>query len=68
MIPKNTKKILLYLLKNFELNNINQISKKLKISVGSSFKISFFTRKFKCLETLLSFKLTFRAISLKCKG
>jgi len=39
MVPKNTKKILLYLLKNFELNNINQISKKLKISVGSSFKI-----------------------------
>lgn len=39
MMPKNTKKILLYLLKNFELNNINQISKKLKISVGSSFKI-----------------------------
>ncbi|PIN94703.1 hypothetical protein COU53_02345 [Candidatus Pacearchaeota archaeon CG10_big_fil_rev_8_21_14_0_10_30_48] len=39
MMPKNTKKILLYLLKNFELNNINQISKKLEISVGSAFKI-----------------------------
>jgi len=38
-MPKNTKKILLYLLKNFELNNINQISKKLEISVGSAFKI-----------------------------
>src|SRR3989344_3704565 len=38
MMPKNTKKILLYLLKNFELNNINQISKKLEISVGSAFK------------------------------
>ena len=39
MMHKNTKKILLYLLKNFELNNINQISKKLEISVGSAFKI-----------------------------
>ncbi len=39
MIPKNTKKIILYLLKNLELENINQISKKLKISVGSVFKI-----------------------------
>lgn len=39
MIPKNTKKIILYLLKNLELVNINQISRLLKISVGSSFKI-----------------------------
>jgi len=39
MIPKNTKKIILYLLKNLELVNINQISKLLNISVGSSFKI-----------------------------
>jgi len=39
MIPKNTRKILLYLLKNLELVNINQISKKLDISVGSAFKI-----------------------------
>lgn len=39
MIPKNTKKIILYLLKNLELVNINQISKKLNISVGSAFKI-----------------------------
>jgi len=39
MIPKNTKKIMLYLLKNLELVNINQISKLLNISVGSSFKI-----------------------------
>src|SRR3989344_6227774 len=39
MIPKNTKKIILYLLKNLELVNINQISKLLDISVGSSFKI-----------------------------
>ncbi|MFA4953526.1 MAG: hypothetical protein WC584_04850 [Candidatus Pacearchaeota archaeon] len=39
MIPKNTKKIILYLLKNLELVNINQISKKLSISVGSAFKI-----------------------------
>ena len=39
MIPKNTKKIILYLLRNLELVNINQISKKLSISVGSAFKI-----------------------------
>lgn len=39
MIPKNTKKVILYLLRNLELVNINQISKKLAISVGSSFKI-----------------------------
>src|SRR3989344_681136 len=39
MIPKNTKKIILYLLKNLELVNINQISKILSISVGSAFKI-----------------------------
>ncbi len=39
MIPKNTKKIILYLLRNLELVNINQISKKLNISVGSGFKI-----------------------------
>jgi len=39
MMPKNTKKIILYLLRNLELVNINQISKKLNISVGSAFKI-----------------------------
>jgi predicted nucleotidyltransferase len=39
MIPKNTKKIILYLLRNLELGNIYQISKKLSISVGSTFKI-----------------------------
>ena len=39
MIPKNTKKIINYLLRNFELNNINQISRNLNISVGSAFKI-----------------------------
>ncbi len=39
MIPKNTKKIILYLLRNLEILNINQISKILKISVGSTFKI-----------------------------
>ena len=39
MIPKNTKKIILCLLRNLELVNINQISKKLDISVGSAFKI-----------------------------
>ena len=39
MIPKNTAKIIGYLLRNFELNNINQISKELKVSVGSAFKI-----------------------------
>ena len=39
MIPKNTKKIILHLLRNLELVNINQISKKISISVGSAFKI-----------------------------
>ena len=39
MIPKNIKKILLYLLRNLDLININQISKNLNISVGSAFKI-----------------------------
>ena len=39
MIAKNTKMILSYLLRNFELNNINQISRELNISIGSTFKI-----------------------------
>jgi len=39
MIPTNTKKIVLYLLRNLDLININQISQKLDISVGSAFKI-----------------------------
>jgi len=41
MIPKNTSKIILFLLKNVnEVGyNINQISKILQISIGSSFKI-----------------------------
>lgn len=39
MIPKNTKKIILYLTKNLELININQISREVDISVGSAFKI-----------------------------
>lgn len=39
MIPKNTKKITRYLLRNFESGNINEISRKLNISVGSVFKI-----------------------------
>ena len=39
MIPKNIKKIILHLLRNLELVNINQISKKISISVGSAFKI-----------------------------
>ena len=39
MIPKNTTKIIKYLLRNFELRNINQISKELNISLGSAFKI-----------------------------
>src|SRR3989339_339344 len=39
MVPKNTKKIMLYLLRNLELVNINQISKRINISVGSAFKI-----------------------------
>jgi len=39
MIPKNTKKIISYLLRNMELLNINQISRNLGVSVGSVFKI-----------------------------
>jgi len=39
MITRNTKKILSFLLRELELKNINQISRELKISVGSSFKI-----------------------------
>lgn len=39
MIPKNIKKIISYLLRNSKLSNINQISRELKISVGSAFKI-----------------------------
>lgn len=39
MMPKNTKKIILYLLRNLEIVNINQISRLLNISVGSAFKI-----------------------------
>lgn len=39
MIPKNKKKIINHLLRNPGLANMNQISKKLNISVGSVFKI-----------------------------
>lgn len=39
MVSKNKKKIMLYLLRNLELININQLSKRLDISVGSAFKI-----------------------------
>lgn len=39
MLSKNTKKIITYLLRNFEPININQIARKLNISVGSAFKI-----------------------------
>lgn len=41
MIPKNTAKLIRFLLRNIEKYgyNINQIAKFLKISVGSSFKI-----------------------------
>ena len=39
MMSKNTKKIICHLLKNFELSNINQISRMLNISLGSVFKI-----------------------------
>ena len=41
MIPKNTAKLIRFLLRNIERYgyNINQIAKFLKISVGSSFKI-----------------------------
>jgi predicted nucleotidyltransferase len=39
MLTNNTKKILNHLLRNLDLKNVNQVSKELKISVGSSFKI-----------------------------
>lgn len=39
MISKNTKKILNFILRQESLKNINQISKELKISVGSAFNI-----------------------------
>ncbi|MBU0535784.1 MAG: hypothetical protein KKE20_02380 [Nanoarchaeota archaeon] len=40
MIPKNTAKIIMFLLRNTdEKHNINQIAKSVDISVGSSFKI-----------------------------
>jgi len=41
MIPKNTSKIILHLLKDMDEfgHNINQVSRKLGISVGSAFKI-----------------------------
>jgi len=39
MIQKNTRKILNFLLRKTEDKNINQISRELKISVGSVFKI-----------------------------
>src|SRR3989344_7973841 len=41
MIPKNTTKLVLFLLRNIEKPgyNINQLAKFLSISVGSSFKI-----------------------------
>jgi DNA-binding transcriptional ArsR family regulator/predicted nucleotidyltransferase len=39
MTSKNTKKIVLYLLRNLELININQLAVKTNISVGSAFNI-----------------------------
>ena len=39
MLSKNTGKIINYLLRELELKNINQISKKTKTSIGSAFKI-----------------------------
>jgi len=39
MVPKNTQKIILYLLKNTVELSINQIAKLTNISVGSAFKI-----------------------------
>lgn len=39
MIQKNNKKILRFLIRNFEPININQLSRNLKISIGSVFKI-----------------------------
>jgi hypothetical protein len=69
MVPKNTKKILLFLLKNInELGfNINQISKNNEISVGSSFKILKNLEKSQILtkkqiNNALHFKLDFNNI------
>ena len=39
MMPKNTAKIMRFLLRSAELRNINQIAKDVKISIGSAFKI-----------------------------
>ncbi len=39
MIPKNSKKIIMHLLRRLEPRNINQISRELNISVGSVFKV-----------------------------
>lgn len=39
MVPKNKKRVILHLLRNLQLENINQIAKRLDISVGSAFKI-----------------------------
>ena len=39
MVSKNTKKVMHFLLRSLEPININQLSRKLKISVGGSFKI-----------------------------
>jgi len=39
MVTKNSKKILNYLLRGFEFRDMNQISRVLGVSVGSSFKI-----------------------------
>ncbi len=54
MASKNKKKIMLYLLRNLELININQLSKKLDISVGSAFKI---LKELERGEVVLSIKL-----------
>ena len=39
MMPKNTSKIIVYLLRNIDLVNINQIARFLDISVGSAFAV-----------------------------
>ncbi len=39
MVIRSEKKVILYLLKNFEETNLNQIAKRTKISVSGAFKV-----------------------------
>tara|TARA_Y100000310_G_C20575638_1_gene760260 strand:- start:620 stop:1204 length:585 start_codon:yes stop_codon:yes gene_type:complete len=67
MVPKNSKKIIMYLLKNLGKYNINQIARKTKISVGSAFKIlnGFEKNEFVKVEALGNAK--YFQLNLECK-